>query len=49
MLWEGKLARVLHGTEVTGPHGAGESTLGRLCDLLAGDLLAALPSRTAVP
>jgi hypothetical protein len=49
VLWEGKLDRVLRGMEVTGPYGAEPATLGRLCDLLAADLLAALPPRSTGP
>ncbi len=49
MLWEGRLARSLHGYEVAEDRHTKASGLQALCDLVAGDLLAALPVRTVVP
>ena len=45
VLWEGRLTRVLHGYEVNGSQSGEAVVLQGLCDLLAGDLLAALPAR----
>ncbi len=48
-LWEAKLERILYGYEAPGSSVSSVPTLQRICDRFAGDLMAALPLREAVP
>jgi hypothetical protein len=48
-LWEAKLERILHAYEAPGGSTSTLPVLQRICDRFAGDLLAALPLRQAVP